>query len=116
MLQGYAGEPGERATVKEGPVTVWAAWGMGLPRGTLLKGKLQLGETRYFATFTEAQLPGGEKAYPVCVALYADTPIVMGRDEPNCPRGLGLCPFSGSKPSAIKVPTRWEVYAAGYFF
>jgi serine/threonine-protein kinase len=116
VVQGYEGAPGERATVKEGPVTVWASFGMGLPRGTLLKGKLKLGESRYFATFTEAQLPGGEKTYPVCVALYADIPIAMGDNEPNCPPGLGQCPYSGSKPSAIKVFPRWEVYAAGYFF
>jgi eukaryotic-like serine/threonine-protein kinase len=116
VLQGYVGEPGERDTLKEGPVTVWASFGMGLPRGTLLKGKLKLGETRYFATFTEAQLPGGETAYPVCVALYTDVQVVMGGGQPNCPPGLGLCPFSGSTPSAIKVPTRWGAYAAGELF
>ncbi len=113
VLQGYEGEPGETAPVREGPVTVSVASLGKLPRGALLTGTFQLGENRVFGTFTRAQIPGGE-TYPVCLIIGLEAP--EGRDPgPDCPQGLGTCPTTESKPGDVKVPTRFEVYGKGKF-
>jgi serine/threonine-protein kinase len=113
VLQGYEGENTERATVREGPVTVvLSGTGMGkLPRGTLLSGTWQPGEGRFYGTFTQAQIPGGD-AYPVCLVIGASDPHGMG-GGPDCPPGLGFCPAPGSKPGNVKTFTRLWVYPKG---
>jgi serine/threonine-protein kinase len=113
VLQGYQGENTERATVREGPVTVSVARLGELPRSTLLAGTLQLGENRVFGTFTRAQIPGGE-TYPVCLVIGLDAP--EGRyPGPDCPPGLGTCPTTESTPGNVKVPTRFWVHGKGSF-
>ncbi|WP_309892688.1 protein kinase domain-containing protein [Archangium sp.] len=113
VLQGYEGENTERATVREGPVrVVLSGDGMGkLPRGALLSGTWQLGESRFYGTFTQAQIPGGD-AYPVCLVIGAAGPHRMG-GGPDCPAGLGFCPAPGSKPGNWKTFTRLWVYPKG---
>jgi serine/threonine-protein kinase len=111
VLQGYEGENTERAPVREGPVTVVVSgFGIGkLPRGALLYGTLQVGEGRFYGTFTRAQIPGGD-AYPVCV--------VIGRNAPttDCPEGLGECPAPESRPGNVKMFTRFDVFPKGEDF
>jgi serine/threonine-protein kinase len=112
VLQGYEGENTERATVREGSVSVVLDDNMGkLPRGALLSGTWQLGEGRIYGTFTQAQIPG-EAAYPVC--------LVIGREEParypdgsRCPEGLGTCPAPESRPGNVKTFTRFGVFPKG---
>jgi eukaryotic-like serine/threonine-protein kinase len=113
VLQGYEGEPGETAPVREGPVTVSVAYLGKLPRGTLLSGTLQLGENRVFGTFTRAQIPGGE-TYPVCLVIGLDVVNAMP-GGPDCPPGLGACPAHESRPGNVKMFTRFEVYGKGTF-
>jgi serine/threonine-protein kinase len=114
VLQGYKGEPGETAPLREGPVTV-VAEGVGkLPDGTLLYGTLQLGENRFYGTFTQAQIPGGD-TYPVCLAIGADTRARFPGGS-YCPEGLGFCPAPGSKPGNAKTFTRLDVYQKSYHF
>jgi serine/threonine-protein kinase len=110
VLQGYEGENTERATVQEGPVTVVLDDSMGeLPEGTLLYGALQLGEGRFYGTFTQAHIPGGS-SYPVC--------LVIGRNAPTdgCPEGLGECPAPESRPGNVKTFTRFFVFHKGSRF
>jgi len=113
VLQGYKGENTERAPVREGPVSVLLSGdGMGkLPRGALLSGTWQLGEGRFYGTFTQAQIPGGD-AYPVCLVIGADAPHGMG-GGPDCPPGLGFCPAPGSGPGNVKTFTRLDVFPKG---
>jgi serine/threonine-protein kinase len=113
VLQGYEGEPGETAPVREGPVTVSVAYLGKLPRGALLSGALQPGENRVFGTFTRAQIPGGE-TYPVCLVIGLDAPSTVP-GGPDCPPGLGACPAHESKPGNVKMFTRFEVYGKGAF-
>jgi len=110
VLQGHEGVNTERAPVREGPVTVVLSDNMGkLPGGALLYGTLQLGESRFYGTFTRAQIPGGD-TYPVC--------LVIGRDAPTdtCPEGLGECPAPESRPGNVKTFTRFWVFHKGSSF
>jgi serine/threonine protein kinase len=113
VLQGYKGENTERATVREGPVSVVLSGdGMGeLPRGALLSGTLQLGEGRFYGTFTQAQIPGGEN-HPVCLVIGHDKVAVMP-GGPDCPEGLGDCPAHESRPGNVKIFTRFDVFPKG---
>ncbi|WP_257462470.1 serine/threonine protein kinase [Archangium lipolyticum] len=113
VLQGYEGEPGETAPVREGPVTVSVAYLGKLPRGALLSGTLQPGENRVFGTFTRAQIPGGE-TQPVCLVIGLDAPSTVP-GGPDCPPGLGACPAHESRPGNVKMFTRFEVYGKGTF-
>ncbi|HYO51180.1 serine/threonine-protein kinase [Archangium sp.] len=114
VLSGYEGENTERATVREGPTTVLLTDIGDLPRGTLLFGTLQLGENRFFGTFTQAQVPGGE-TYPVCLVIGRD--VVGGLpDGSECPAGLGECFAPESRPGNRKMFTRFHVYEKGGFF
>ena len=113
VLPGYEGENTERATVREGPVSVVIGGdGMGkLPRGALLSGTWQLGEGRIYGTFTQAQIPGG-KAHPVCLVIGAGGPAILS-DGSTCPEGLGFCPAPESKPGNVKTYTRFDVFPKG---
>jgi serine/threonine-protein kinase len=113
VLQGYEGENTERAPVREGPLTVVLGGdGMGkLPRGALLSGTLQLGESRFYGTFTRAQIPGGD-AYPVCLVIGLEVPSAMP-GGPACPAGLGDCPAHESRPGNVKMFTRFDVFPKG---
>jgi serine/threonine-protein kinase len=113
VLQGYEDDPGERAPVREGPVTVSVISLGDLPEGALLSGTMQLGENRVFGTFTRAQIPGGE-TYPVCLVIGLHVP--EGRyPGPDCPPGLGTCPTTDSTPGNVKVPAGFYVYGKGWF-
>ncbi|WP_257450761.1 serine/threonine protein kinase [Archangium lipolyticum] len=111
VLQGYEGENTERAPLREGPVTVVAQDVGKLPRGTLLSGTLQLGESRFYGTFTRAQIPGGD-AYPVCLVIGLEVPSAMP-GGPDCPAGLGDCPAHESRPGNVKMFTRFDVFPKG---
>jgi serine/threonine-protein kinase len=112
VLQGYEGENTERATVREGPVSVVLDDNMGkLPRGALLSGTWRLGEGRIYGTFTQAQIPGGD-AYPVCLVIGADDLTVMP-DGSHCPAGLGFCPTPEGRPGNVKTVTRLSVFPKG---
>jgi serine/threonine-protein kinase len=113
VLQGYQGENTERATVREGPVTMSVTSLGELPRGALLSGTLQIGESRVFGTFTRAQIPGGE-TYPVCLVIGLKVPESR-YPGPDCPPGLGTCPATESTPGNVKTFTRFEVYRMGSF-
>lgn len=114
VLQGYEGEPGETAPLREGPVSVVLDEDKGkLPRGALLYGTWQPGENRYYGTFTQAQIPGGD-TYPVCLVIGADVRAVMP-DGSWCPPGLGFCPAPGSRPGNWKTVTRLDVFPKGSY-
>jgi eukaryotic-like serine/threonine-protein kinase len=114
VLQGYKGENTERATVHEGPSTVWVGRVGDLPPGSLLFGTLQLGENRFFGTFTQAQLPSGE-TYPVCLAISRDVQAGHRHADYYCPAGLGECPAPESRPGNVKTFTRFLVFEKGRF-
>ncbi|QRN97457.1 serine/threonine protein kinase [Archangium violaceum] len=110
VLQGYEGRNTERATVHEGPANVVVSgFGIGdLPGGTLLSGTMQLGENRFYGTFTQARIPGGG-TYPVCVVIARDAPGAWP-DGSTCPVGLGECPTPESRPGNMKSATRFPVF------
>jgi serine/threonine-protein kinase len=111
-LQGYKGEPEERAPVREGPVSVVLDFGMGkLPFGALLNGTWQPGDGRFYGTFTQAQIPGGD-TYPVCLVIGQDIQAAMP-DGPDCPPGLGFCPVPESRPGNVKALSRFQVFPKG---
>jgi serine/threonine-protein kinase len=115
VLQGYEGENTERAPVQEGPVTVVLDENMGkLPGGTLLSGTLQLGEGRFYGTFTQAHIPGGG-SHPVCLVIGANAPSGFP-DGSTCPEGLGFCPAPESRPGNVKMFTRFDVFHKGSDF
>ncbi|MFL5354065.1 serine/threonine protein kinase [Archangium sp.] len=112
-LQGYKGEPAERAPVREGPVSVVLGGdGIGkLPRGALLNGTWQPGDSRFYGTFTQAQIPGGD-TYPVCLVIGQDIEAAMPVG-PDCPPGLGFCPAPESRPGNVKALSRFLVFPKG---
>lgn len=120
VLQGYRGDNEERAPVRDGPVSVYLPFDRMLgtermPEGTLLLGTWQLGENRFFGTFTQVQIPG-RGTLPVClvVAAIGDTSMPDEHDnEAICPPGLGFCPLPESKPGNIKTQPRMKVYPPG---
>ncbi|MFE8602843.1 serine/threonine protein kinase [Archangium violaceum] len=110
-VKGYKAEPGELASVKDGPVTlqvrVFGRVG-DFPAGTLLLGAWKLGDDRLFGTFTEAKIPG-VGTLPVCLVagLEGDTSYLDERGkEFLCPPGLGVCLTPGSTPGNAKTATR----------
>ncbi len=96
LVPGYKGEPQERPTLHEGPMTLELDMGWDkLPRGTLLIGTLVFGENRFFGRFTQAQTPD-RQIHPVCIQIYRDAPT------DDCPVGVGDCPDEESRPGNIK--------------
>jgi len=112
VLQGYEGENTERAPLREGPVTVVLSDTLGkLPEGALLYGTWQLGEGRFYGTFTQAQIPGGD-AHPVCLVIGMEGPAAYPGGS-TCPQGLGSCPAPESKPGNVKTFSRFWVFPKG---
>lgn len=125
VLQGYRGDNEERAPVREGPVSVYLpnARRLGrerMPEGTLLHGTWQLGENRFFGTFTQAQIPG-RGTLPVCLVVAAQVDTGLPGKDPmevfTCRPGLGMCPLPESKPGNIKTQPSLSLYppGQGYF-
>lgn len=128
VLQGYKGNNEERAPMHEGPATVHFLggeegylWGnqSRMPEGTLLLGTWQLGENRFFGTFTQARIPGGS-ALPVCLVLAAEGDTALPDEHDNefvCHGGMGFCPLPESRPGNVKTQPRLKVFppGEGYF-
>jgi serine/threonine-protein kinase len=113
VLPGYKGINTERARLHDGPVHVLVDSLGKMPMGSLLMGTLQLGENRFFGTFTQAQIPG-EGPHPVCLVVGQDVPAGMP-SGPDCPQGLGFCPAPESRPGNLLTFTRFHVYEKGTF-
>ena len=116
-VKGYKAEPGNVASVKNGPAALQVdvdprGFDLGdLPRGTMLLGQWRLGDNRLFGTFTEAKIPG-VGTFPVCLVagIEGDGLGFQGAsylDEHGksylCPPGLGVCLTPGSTPGNAKT-------------
>jgi serine/threonine protein kinase len=93
-----------------GPTHVYLTDGWGeLPYDTRLSGQLYLGEQRIYGRFTEAQLPGGGRTFPVCMQVEE-----LGR--------LGMEPAKKSTPgkmllyeaSSVRAVKRFESEDTGW--
>lgn len=104
---GQPGREGEDGTYRDGPIVgqvqeFYGAEDPGLPRGTLLYGRLWTGpgilwrgEAGVVARYTEARFPDG-RTFPVCLTL-------------GLPHEAGLFVLPGSKPGAVKLPRAFRI-------
>lgn len=88
-------QPTRVRPAQAGPTHVFLTDGWGeLPRDTRLSGQLYLGEQRIYGRFTEAQLPGGGRTFPVCMQVEE----------------AGL----GTEPAEESTPEKMLLYEASY--
>jgi eukaryotic-like serine/threonine-protein kinase len=109
VFRGFKGVNTERAPLREGIARVNVDEVGQLPAGSVLSGEWVLGESRYFGTFREVEIPGHGRR-PVCLVVGTRYQSSFP-DDSICPAGIGYCPAPGSQPGRLKSFTRLRVYA-----